>query len=170
VRRILVIGCSGSGKTTLARWLALRLNLPLVILDREYWGPGWVQPPEEEWRKTVRTLANREAWVMDGTYHATLADRLPSADAVVWLDFSPWRCVWRILWRSLARLGGVRSEPGEGDLERIDMEYLRQIWHFNESTRPRIGAALQLARHPVVVVLRSPSEVSRFREEFRLPA
>lgn len=170
MKRILVIGCNGSGKTTLARWLALRLNLPLVVLDREYWGPGWVPPPEEEWRKTVRTLADRDAWVMDGTFHATLADRLPSADAVVWLDFSRWRCVWRVLWRGLSRLGAAPSDLGEEGPERIDMQYLRYIWHFNENTRPRIGAALQHARHPVVVVLRSPSEVSRFREEFRLSA
>jgi adenylate kinase family enzyme len=170
VKRILVIGCSGSGKTTLARWLALRLNLPLVVLDRVYWGPGWIQPPDEEWRKTVRTLADRDAWVMDGTYHATLSDRLPSADAVVWLDFGRWRCLWRVVWRSIMQMGSVRSDMAEGCPERLDMEFLRYVWHFNDQTRPRIGAALEHARHPLVVVLRSPAEVSRFRAEFRLPA
>jgi len=166
LKRILVIGCSGSGKTTLARWLARRLNLPLVVLDNHYWGPGWSQPPEEEWRKTVRTLAERDAWVMDGTYHATLSDRLPSADAVIWLDFSRWRCLARLFWRTVTRLGVVRSEMPEGCPERVDLGYLRYVWHFNDRTRPRIGAALQSAHHSVIVVLRSPGEVSRFRAEF----
>ena len=170
MKRILVIGCSGSGKTTLARWLASRLRLPLVILDREYWGPGWIAPPEEEWRKTVRTLADRDAWVMDGTYHATLSERLPTADTVVWLDFGRGRCLWRVLWRSLAYRGSVRSDMAAGCPERFDLEFLRYVWHFNEQTRPRIGTALAQARNPRVVVLRSPAEVSRFRKEFRLPA
>jgi adenylate kinase family enzyme len=154
VKRILVIGCSGSGKTTLARWLATRLRLPLVTLDRDYWGPNLARPPEDAWRKTVRTLADREAWVMDGTYYATLAERLPTADTVVWLDFGRWRCLWRVLWRT----------------ERVDMEFLRYVWHFNELRRPRIGTVLAQARNSTVVVLRSPAEVSRFRKEFRLPA
>jgi adenylate kinase family enzyme len=170
VRRILVIGCSGSGKTTLARWLARQLNLPLVVLDQHYWRPGWEVPPEEEWRKTVRTLANRDAWVMDGTYHATLGDTLPSADAVIWLDFSRWLCLVRVLWRTLLTRGRVRSDTADGCPERLDLEFLRYVWDFNDRTRPRIGAVLEHARHPVVVVLRSPAEVSRFREEFRLPA
>jgi adenylate kinase family enzyme len=170
VKRILVIGCSGSGKTTLARWLAQQLKLPLVILDREYWGPGWVAPPEEEWRKTVHTLANRDAWVMDGTYHASLAERLPSADAVVWLDFDRWRCLARVLLRSVRYRGLTRSDMAEGCPERMDREFLRYVWNFNEETRPRIGAAIAAARHPQVVVLRSPGEVSRFRKEFQAPA
>ena len=170
MKRILVIGCSGSGKTTLARWLAGQLRLPLVVLDQEYWGPGWTKPPEDEWRKTVRTLADRDAWVMDGTYHATLSDRLPAADAVVWLDFSRWRCLARVLWRSLNEFGRVRPDMADGCPERLDLEFLRYVWNFNESTRPRIGAVLDAHRHPVVVVLRSPREVSRFRAEFRLPA
>lgn len=163
MRRILVIGCSGSGKTTLARWLARRLNVPLVRLDRQ---PGEPAPPEEKWRRTVRTLADREAWVMDGTFHATLAERLPTADAVVWLDFPRWRCLARVAWRALRSRRLVRSDM-EGDAAApLDLTYLRFVWDFNAVTRPRIGAVLEQSRHPMVVVLRSPSEVSRFKLEF----
>ncbi len=163
MRRILVIGCSGSGKTTLARWLARTLNVPLVRLDRE---AGTPPPAEDKWRRTVRTLADREAWVMDGTFHATLAERLPSADAVVWLDFPRWRCLARVAWRSLLSRGLVRSDMGGEPEGGLDREYLRYIWDFNAVTRPRIGAVLEQSRHPVVVVLRSPAEVSRFKLEF----
>jgi len=170
VKRILVIGCSGSGKTTLSRWLARRLNVPLVVLDAVYWKPGWQASPEEDFRRTVRTLADREAWVMDGTYHASLSERLPSADTVVWLDFPRWRCVWRVILRSLIQLGQVRSDMAPGCPERVSLEFLRYVWGFNAGTRPRIGSAIEHARHPSVIVLRSPREVSRFRSEFRAPA
>ncbi|QJR13385.1 hypothetical protein [Usitatibacter palustris] len=152
MKRILVIGCNGSGKTVLARWLAEQLKLPLVVLDAPADQPE-AAPPEEAWRKTVRTLADRDAWVMDGTYYAMAIDRLPPADGVVWLDFPRWRCVFNLATREHAR-----------------MPYLRHAWGHHNETRARIGAALQGARYPTVVILRSSAEVSRFRSEFGLPA
>ena len=53
MQRILVIGSPGAGKSTLARRLAERLDLPLIHLDREYFGPGWTMPSKEEWRVRV---------------------------------------------------------------------------------------------------------------------
>ena len=153
MKRILVIGCNGSGKTPLARWLAEQLRLPLVVLDALPERAGTPPSAEEAWSRTVRTLADRDAWVMDGTYYAMVIERLPAADGVVWLDFPRWRCVARLAWR-----------------ERAKAAFLRHAWRFHNETRARIGAALQGSRYPTVVILRSPAEVSRFRAEFRLPA
>ncbi len=48
MKRVMVVGPSGVGKSTLARGLGKVLNLPVVHLDKLYWRPGWVEPPEEE--------------------------------------------------------------------------------------------------------------------------
>ena len=42
-----MIGRSGAGKTTVALRLAEALDLPVVHLDRLYWGPGWAAMPPE---------------------------------------------------------------------------------------------------------------------------
>lgn len=39
--RVLVIGSGGAGKTTLVTAIADRLGLPVVLLDQEFWRPGW---------------------------------------------------------------------------------------------------------------------------------
>ena len=86
MQRILVIGSSGTGKSTLARAMGPRLGLPVIHLDQEYWQPGWVQPDNAAWLERVAALAAREAWVMDGNYSGTFGQRIPRAQAIVWLD------------------------------------------------------------------------------------
>jgi adenylate kinase family enzyme len=83
MRRVLVIGISGAGKSTFSQALATKTGLPLIHLDKEFWRPGWVQTPRQEWRARVSELAARERWIMDGNYDSSLDLRLPRADTVL---------------------------------------------------------------------------------------
>ena len=51
--RILILGCGGAGKSTLAGQLGEILDLPVIHLDQEYWQPGWVPTPDDEWLRRV---------------------------------------------------------------------------------------------------------------------
>jgi hypothetical protein len=62
-------------------------HLPLIILDREFWRPGWVEKPRNEWRAKVIELVARDAWIMEGNYGSSLDLRLPRADTVIWFDY-----------------------------------------------------------------------------------
>jgi adenylate kinase family enzyme len=105
--RVLVTGLAGSGKSTFSRALAAKTGLPLIHLDLYFWRPGWVAPPESEWRERQRRLLAGDAWIADGNYHETLDLRLERADTVVVLD-TPWPvCAGRALWR------GFRKPVGE---------------------------------------------------------
>lgn len=41
MKKIIIIGNAGAGKTTFATKLALKLNIPLIHLDKLYWYGEW---------------------------------------------------------------------------------------------------------------------------------
>ena len=163
MQRVLVIGISGAGKSTFARALAAKTGLPLIHLDKEFWQPGWTETPRPAWRSKVAELAQRERWIMDGNYGASLDLRLPRADRVVWFDYPTHVCLRRILWRIATTYGRVRADLAEGCPEQLDFEFLRYVWDFNAKSRPQIVRSLeQHARHLAPVVVRRDEDAARF--------
>ena len=163
MQRVLVIGISGAGKSTFSSALAARTGLPLIHLDTEFWQPGWKITPREEWRAKVAELITRQAWIMDGSFGATLDLRLPRADTGVWFDYPRHVCLRRALWRVVTTYGRVREDLAPGCPEKLDLEFLRYIWDFNAKSRPQIVTMLaQHARHLEPVVFQRDRDVTRF--------
>lgn len=163
MQRVLVIGISGAGKSTFSRALADRTGLPLVHLDKAFWQPGWVETRRPQWRENVVELAAAARWIIDGNYASSLDLRLPRADAVIWFDYPRLVCLARALRRVAASYGRVRADMGAGCPERIDLDFLRYIWRFNDRQRPRIIAALaQFGAHLDPVVFRRDADVARY--------
>ena len=152
-RRVLVLGSGGSGKSTLARGLGDRLGLPVIHLDIHYWSFGWKPTPELEWNQRVSRLAAQDAWVMDGNFSGSLPLRLSRCDAIVFLDLPRSVCLRSVLWRWLRYRQRARPDMPEGCPEKLDLEFLRWVWHFPERSRPKVLAALEQAS-PRVEVLR----------------
>lgn len=142
MKRILIIGCSGSGKSTLARQLAERTGLPVIHLDQEYFSPDWKEPMQEDWAETVAKLAARESWVMDGNFSGTFPIRMPRADTVIYLDQPAWRCLWRVVLRTIRYYGKVRPGSAPGCRERLDLNFLHYVAVYNTTRRSEILATL----------------------------
>jgi adenylate kinase family enzyme len=160
MQRILVIGSPGAGKSTLASRLAERLGLPLIHLDREYFGPGWTTPTKPEWRERVKLIAARPAWVMDGNYASTFDIRVPCATAIVWLDLPRWQCMLSVLWRVARHHGRTRPDLGPIGPERFDWSFMRWIWSYPNRMRPKTARMLERLRPDQrVYVLRSRSDI-----------
>ena len=163
MQRVLVIGISGAGKSTFARKLAARTGLPLIHLDTEFWKQGWKVTERAEWRAKVAELAERDAWIMDGNYGASLDLRLPRADRVIWFDYPRLVCVWRALWRVATTHGRVRPDLAPECPEQFDRQFLRFIWNFNANSRPNIVAMLaEHGGHLSPIVFRRDLDVSGF--------
>jgi adenylate kinase family enzyme len=160
-RRILVIGCSGAGKSTLARAIADRYSLPLIHLDRCYWRPGWVAPGDAEWFAEVERLIAEPAWVMDGNFSSTLQRRAERADAIVFLDFPRWLCLFRVLKRVATGYGKDRADVAPGCPERFDWAFLKWIWTYPKRSRPKTLDLLKTTPK-AKVILRSKHEVRRW--------
>lgn len=157
VQRVMVIGSGGAGKSVFSLRLAERTGLPVIHLDREYWGPGW-QPmqPEERWEARVRELVSGDRWIIDGNFGGTIDIRLAAADTVVFLDLPRLVCLWSVIRRWASYRAEARPDMTPGNADKLDLKFLRWIWGYPKTRRP--GILRQLAGLPSttrVVHLRS---------------
>jgi len=165
MQRVLIVGICGAGKSTLAREMAVRLDLPLVHLDRDFWQPGWTVPDQEWWEGRVQELVAGERWVMDGSYAATLHHRLPRADTIIHLDFPRRIALYRILMRIIGSYGRTRPDLANDCPEHFDWQFLQYAWDFPKTERPKIEKLLvTLERSQTVIRLTRPHEVRQFLE------
>ena len=163
-RRWLVVGSGGAGKSTLSRRMGRTLGLPVVHLDRHYWGPGWTPATNDAWDRQVVALAADDAWIMDGNYGRTLRLRLPRAEAVVFLDLPRWQCLARVVRRRVSALWKRRPDLPEGVDDRLTWEFIRWILTYPAGGRVRLEAALDDFPTVPVVRLGSDGAVKAFLE------
>jgi adenylate kinase family enzyme len=155
--RILVVGCSGGGKSTLSQKIATRFGLPYVSIDRDVlWLPGWVQRDKLEQRSIVAEKILSERWIMDGTNPSSFDIRLPRTDVVIWVRMPRLLCIWGAISRWFKWIGRTRPEMAPGCPEKVEWQFLKFIWTFEEKFAPRIMTGL--AQHgPEVPVLQLTS-------------
>jgi len=163
MKRILVIGSGGAGKSTFARRLGETLNIEVIHLDSLYWRPGWVEPPEQEWKETVEQIIARDSWIMDGNYSGTLKLRFEACDTVIFLDIERMVCLWRVIKRAVKYRNQIRPDMAEGCPEKFDLEFLLWVWNYKKRSRPKIVRVLrENPQNKRVTWLRSGAEAERF--------
>lgn len=165
-QRVAVIGVPGAGKSTVSRELGEILGLTVTHLDALFWQPNWQETPLANWITRQRELVGRTRWLIDGSYNRTLAIRLERADLVVFLDFSTWRCLWRVGKRWWVYRGQIRPDVAAGCKERIDLEFLRFVWSYRRQKRPMLLEQLRkYSGH--TVTLHNPRQVKAFLATLR---
>jgi adenylate kinase family enzyme len=152
-KRIMVVGSGGAGKSTFARELERVTGLPLFHLDRLHWNPGWTPTPRDEWRGTVENLAANDEWIIDGNYGGTLKERVLRCDAIVFFDFNRLTCLFGVVRRTLTSWGESRPDMAEGCPERLDWNFVRWVWSYPETSRPKVARAIEQAGPDVVVLI-----------------
>lgn len=171
MRRVVIVGCSGAGKSTLARALGARLALPVVHLDVHYWRPGWVETPRDEWLPVVDRLVAADDWIIDGNFGSSLATRLARADTAIHLDFPRRTCVRGVLSRVAREHGRSRADMAPGCVERFDWKFLKWVWGFARTERPRVLERLAEFERAGgrVVTLRSRRECAELLDAMPVP-
>ena len=162
MERIMIIGCGGAGKSTLARQLGEILNLPVVHLDKLFWRPGWEHISREEFDKLHREALMGETWIVDGNFDRTMEERIQYCDTVIYLDFSRFACLLGVIKRIVTTYGKMRPDMGEGCPERIDWEFLKWVWNFNDEKRERNYRLLNETEGIEKIVLKNRRAVRKF--------
>ncbi len=163
MKRVLVIGSPGAGKSTFALKLSKRINLPVIHLDKEFWNPGWIETPADQWRAKVRELVEPDKWIIGGSYDSSLDIRLPRADTVIFMGFPRRLCLWRVFKRIITSLGKVRFDMAEGCPEKIDFGFFKWIWNYRRDHYPKIYEKLNSHHNSKnLIFIKSPAEARRF--------
>ena len=99
MKRVVILGRGAAGKSTLARQLGEITGLPVVELDKIFWRSGLFPTPRVEWIQLQESLVRKETWVLDGDLgpYDAVEVRLRAADTIILLNFSLFRCAWRVL-------------------------------------------------------------------------
>lgn len=168
MKRIVLIGCGGAGKTTLATTLHHITDIPLIYLDKLYWKPNWEERSKAEWVAIVEHLISEESWIIDGNYGSTMDIRFKRADTIIFMDRSRWVCLYRVVKRMLMYHGKVRPDMGADCAERFDWAFIKYIYRYNDTRRPKILQHIeQLKTHKNIIILSNNREVKRFSEKIQ---
>ena len=164
MRKVMVIGSAGAGKSTFSTSLGEILDLPVYHLDSIFWQPGWVKTEREDWARTQEALVSGDAWILDGNYGSTLEIRVRACDTVIFLAYSRWLCLARVIKRWLRWRGRTRPDLNSGCVEYMpDWEFLTWIWGYPKTSAPRVLGLLEKYREGrQVFVIESPRELERF--------
>lgn len=162
-QRISVVGTTGSGKTTLARQVAQHFQIPHIELDALHWEPNWTAASPQVFRERVTEALSGDRWVVDGNYSAVRDIVWSQADTVVFLDYSFWLNMARLLQRTVQR-SLKQEELWNGNREGIRKSFLSQesivLWMLQTYQRNRKKYPLLFQRpeyaHLSVVHLQSP--------------
>lgn len=163
MKKIAIIGSGGAGKSTLARQLNKKTGIEVYHLDAIYWKPNWFLTPRDKQIEIQKKLVEKESWIIDGNYGATLDLRLNAADTIIFLDIHRIICLYRAFKRVLKYWNKTRPDMGEDCDERFDLEFFKWIWRFPKTRKPAILRKLEdLPQERSVIILSSLKEVKAF--------
>ncbi len=93
--KIHIFGGPGSGKTYIAAKLSVALGIPAFELDELYWdhAVGNYGTPRNgaERDAALRTVVERDSWIIEGVFHKWLSSSFRSADLILVLTAPVWR-------------------------------------------------------------------------------
>lgn len=105
-------------------------------------------------------LISTDSWIIEGYIDDAMADRLFSADLVIYLDYPGYLCASRVLRRWAMHRGTSRPELPEAARERLDPSFVWMV--FRRGERPGIESALVGAAATHVIRLHSPLEATAY--------
>lgn len=130
-KKIFICGISGAGKTTLAKNVAINFGHSPINMDEHFWLENWEQRPVEDFYDRTDKAIQTEKWVLEGAVGKVISRYAPQADIVIWLNFSRYFAIFRVLKRITMHYNKkTRAEMPDGCIERFDFNFIKWIWKY----------------------------------------
>ncbi|MEY2665164.1 MAG: hypothetical protein RLZZ480_269 [Candidatus Parcubacteria bacterium] len=130
--KVVVLGVSASGKSTFARKLGEKTGLPVTYIDTLMWKPGWQYIGDEETVRLIKSVSERDAWIIEGYIEKEArVDLFNKADTILYLDYPGWLSAWRYIKRTWKHRKNPRPElPGSPD--KFSFKFLKTVFSKGE--------------------------------------
>lgn len=168
--RILIIGPSGAGKTTLSEYMSIKLGIPVIHLDKEYWLPNWERRDLASWKEIINTFVLKDSWIIEGNYYQTLDERLKRCDLVIYLRPNPYLCVSSIRKRVyLTKTKKIdRIDLAKGCLEnKVDKNLTKWSFNYNKQYAPIIDNIMAKYSNVKVVTFKNRKDAYKFVDDLK---
>ncbi len=169
MRCIAVIGNAGGGKSTLCTRLGRALNIPVCMIDKIQWKPGWVRESTDIFKQKHDVLLAQDCWIIDGwgPWEAIEA-RFQAADTIIFVDFPLYIHCWWSFKRQFMCLFRPRPDGPEGcPMLPVTWRLVKTIWYVHTQARPRLLELLDTFRKDRRVIdIHSPRELRSFCKSF----
>ena len=157
MKKVIVIGCPGSGKSTVSRVLHNKTGIPLYHLDMMYWNADKTTVEKSVFLERLSAVLEKDEWIIDGNYGATMELRMAASDTVIFLDYPLNVCLNGIK----ERFGKPRSDMPWIETEE-DSEFIEFIKNYNEQQKPKVLELLKKYGDKNIIILKSREQVDAF--------
>ena len=166
INKISIIGGSGTGKTTLANNLGKELNIPVYHIDGIHHLENWGIRNKEERDKIILEKVNESNWIIDGTYHSTLKERLENSDFIIYLDYSSIAQVKGVLGRYIRNRGKEKAEI-PGCKEKMSWEFFLLVWNWRKNKRSAIIENINKIDKDKILIFKNRRQLNKwYKNEF----
>lgn len=166
INKISIIGGSGTGKTTLANNLGKELNIPVYHIDGIHHLENWGIRNKEERDKIILEKVNESNWIIDGTYHSTLKERLENSDFIIYLDYSSIAQVKGVLGRYIRNRGKEKAEI-PGCKEKMSWKFFLLVWNWRKNKRSAIIENINKIDKDKILIFKNRRQLNKwYKNEF----
>ena len=157
MKKVIVIGCPGSGKSTVSRALHNKTGIPLYHLDMMYWNADKTTVEKSVFLERLSVVLEKDEWIIDGNYGATMELRMEACDTVIFLDYLLDVC-----------LDGIRERRGKprSDMPWIeteeDSEFIEFIKNYNEQQKPKVLELLEKYSDKNIIIFKGREQADTF--------
>ncbi len=167
--RIAVVGNAAGGKTKLSRKLGERYSIGVTHIDSIQFLPGMIIRPHAETIKTLRTVALKQSWIIDGYGPLDIIEeRFLIADHIIFIDLPVWRHLLWAVKRQFENIFKKRAELPENCNEQKFSHFkklLKSIWVAHQKMRPELLKIFNREHLlPKLIWVRSLSDLKKLSE------